>query len=203
MAFGVKQTSEYRSWTQILVEESEYSLVMRHAKRQRTFRRMYMTVFTLFLASFVFYCSLFYVGAYVDVGKIVGISYSDRAAMAQKRSASLKPISKRTFLSPFFDQFAMNRVYMRSGQSILATYALPDKSEATLFIRQCKGLPIIEIFGCQFTGEQTTLIQDRQNGFIRFTVSEEGFYYFDARAVKVPKSLLKQHVDYKVIWRRS
>ncbi len=204
MAFGIQQTRQARSWTQILVEESEYSLKMREAKRRQTFRRLYMSVFTLFLASGLLYCSMFYLSSFVDVGKTIGLSsYSERAQLARRNVAQLQPQSKRTLLSPFVDMFSMNRVYLRPGQSILATYSLPPDTVSQLYIRQCKRAPVLEVFSCEFSNIQTTTIADKTNGYVKFTITEAGFYYFDAKVIKRPKTELKKHHDYKIVWRRS
>lgn len=203
MSLAVRQTKKDKTWTAILIEESENSLQRRKAKREQTFRRMYSGVFVLVSAGFVLYCSLFYVGAFFDAGKIIGISQSVRAEKAQKNVRNMPRVKKRTLFSPVIEAFSMNRVYMRKGQTILATYSLPRNSKLSLKIKQCKSMPIVEVFKCEPLGEQGTVIRNRATGFIEFTVSEPGFYYFEDEVIKLPKTELKAFFDYRIVWQRG
>jgi len=203
MAFNVQQSSRTKSWTDLLVEESEHSLHVRKAKRKLTFRRMYHTVFVLFAASLLIYCSLFYITAFFDMGKVVGVSQLSRAETAQKNITSMETTKRRTLFSPFVDVFSTNRIYLRRGQSILGTYSLPHGTDMTMKIKQCKSMPVIEVFRCRFVDQQTTVVRNKTTGFIKFTVSEPGFYYFDAEVIKRPSTLLKQNKDYRVVWQRG
>ena len=203
MAFNVTQKKQNRSWTDLLVEKSEAAYQAVGERRQRTFRRMYMSVFVLFSASFLIYCSLFYIGAFYDMRSVIGSNQSARAVQAQKDVSQLKPETRRTLFSPFFDAFTLNRVYLRRNQSILATYSLPENVNMTLTIKQCKQMPVVEIFSCKFIGEQETHIRGKEQGFLKFTVSEPGFYYFKAEAVQLPRTELKLHHDFKVVWQRG
>ncbi len=203
MALTIKQTKKDRTWTSILLEESENSLKRRKARRAHTFRRMYSSVFVLASAGFVLYCSLFYVGAFVDAGKIVGVSQSARAEQAQKNVRNMPRTQKRTLFSPIMEGFSTNRIYLRKGQTILATYSLPRNAELSLKIKQCASQPILEVFQCKALGQQGTVIRNRSTGFIEFTVSEPGFYYFEDKVIKLPDTELKANYDYRIIWQRG
>ncbi len=203
MLLKFSKKSRERSWTEILVEESENSLRHRNAKRKRTFRRMYFSVFVSFAAIFALYCSLFYVGAFLDVGKIVGISQSDRAETTQKNVKSMARAKPRTIFSPLLDALSTNRIYMRRGQTIQATYSLPKNAKLVLKIKQCKSQPVFEIFKCDAIGQQTIEIKNRMTGFINFTVSESGFYYFSDQVTKPPNTDLKAFHDYRIVWQRG
>jgi len=203
MSFGIEQAPKNKSWTKLLLEESEFSLRTKQMKRERTFRRMYMTVFVLFGSTFLVICSLFYVGAFFDVGKIVGVSQADRAERA-KAQVSVSPNQKdRGFFAPLTDLMNVNRVYMRSGQTILATYSVPKGSEMTLIIHQCKSKPVLEVFDCELVGEQKKLIRNKTKGFIRFTVGNPGFYHFGEKVKIRGKDELKANAEYRVIWQRG
>ena len=203
MALAFKQTNHNKTWQDLLVEESEISLKRRKAVREWTFRRMYLSVFILVTAGFVLYCSLFYIGAFVDIGKIVGVSQSVRAQKAQQNVANMERAKTRTIFSPILDGFSLNRIYMRRGQSILATYSLPSNARLSLTIKQCKSQPILEVFTCTVLGEQSAEISNRLNGFIEFVVSEPGFYYFEDKVVKSSATNLKANYDYRIIWQRG
>ncbi|MBL4854816.1 MAG: hypothetical protein JKY25_11340 [Robiginitomaculum sp.] len=203
MLLNFSNKSRERSWTAILLEESENSLHRRKTKRKRTFRRMYLSVFVTLGAFFATYCSLFYIGAFLDVGKIVGISQSVRADNAQRNVRSMVQAKERTIFSPFLEALSTNRIYMRKGQTIQATYSLPSRSKLTLKIKQCKSKPILEIFNCEILGEQSIDINKRTTGFIEFTVSESGFYYFEDQVIKLPDTSLKAFFDYRIVWQRG
>ena len=203
MALTIKQTRKDKTWTSILLEESENSLKRRKAQRELTFRRMYTSVFVLVSAGFVLYCSLFYVGAFVDAGKIVGVSQSVRAEKAQHNVRNMLRTKKRTLFSPVIEAFSVNRIYMRRGQTILATYSLPRNTKLSLKIKQCASQPVFEVFNCKALGEQGTVIRHRSTGFIEFTVSEPGFYYFEDEVIKLPTTELKAYLDYRIVWQRG
>ena len=203
MSFKVQQKQLSRSWTDILLEESEYSLRRREAKRERTFRRMYMSVFTLFGAAFLIYCSLFYMGAFVDMGKVVGYSHVERVEKAENLLKTTKLSDKRSLLSVLAQKFDQNRVYLRKGQTIISTYSLPRGTVMTLKVKQCRSMPVVEIFRCQFKGEQKVTVRNRTSGTLKFSVSEPGFYYFETEVVKLPAKSLKNWQDYRVMWLRG
>jgi len=204
MAFNVEQKQRNRSWTDLLVEKSDLAYQQEGLRRKRTFRRMYMTVFVLSGAAFLIYCSMFYIGAFYDVRSLVlGTSQAERTASAQQNIETLKPETQRTLMSPFVDAFALNRVYLRKNQKIIATYSLPDDVRLVLEVKQCKQMPVVEVFSCKFIGQQQAVIRNNDQGHKTFTVSEPGFYYFKAEAVKAPNQELKLNHNYKVIWRRG
>ena len=203
MSFGIKQTTKNKSWTELLVEESDRSFRDRGARRSWTFRRMYMTVLNTFFALFCVYCSFFYIGAFVDVGKIVGVSQAQKAATAKSNIATIPAETDRTILSPFSDALLVKRIYMLQGQSIMATYSLPAKSSITLRVKQCNNIPIVEVFQCKFVGEQEKIVRDKTAGFVKFTAEAPGFYYFENTAIKFPSTELRVNHNYKIIWQRT
>ena len=202
-SFKVRTSENNKSWTQILVEESDYSLRQRNARRDYSFRRWYSSVIILFSALFLVYCSLFYVGAFIDVGNIVGISQSQRAEDAKKNASSLPTTLPDTPYNKIKEKFAVNRIYLRANQSILATYSLPAGTELQLKIQQCESLPVIEVFQCRFVGQQATKVRNKTAGFVKFTVTQPGFYYFEDLVIKTPNTELKPSQDYQVIWLRG
>lgn len=203
MSFNVQQKRMNRSWTDILLEESDYSLRKRKAKRERTFRRMYMSVFILFGAAFMVYCSLFYMGAFMDVGKVVGLSHVKRAENAEHMLKSTQIGENKSLFAALMGKFNQNRVYMRKGQKIISTYSLPRGTVMTLKVKQCKSMPIVEIFSCKFKGEQKITLRNKTSGTLKFNIQEPGFYYFDTEVVQLPATPLKNWRDYRVMWVRG
>lgn len=204
MSLGFKQSAKNRTWTQIMVEESEISLRARKTSRNLTFRRMYLSVFVSFGAAFLVYCSLFYVGAFVDVGKVIGVSQSDRALKVKMSVTDIQlPARRVPVISPLQDAFSVNRVYLRKGQAIQATYTMPPGTKLTLKIKQCEQLPVVEVFKCRFAGVKELHIDGNSAGSKTFRVNQPGFYYFDDQVVRLPGTELKANHDYKVIWLRG
>lgn len=203
MGLQVQQHKKNRTWSRIILEESDQALRLRGEKRKRTFRRMYMTVFVMFGSVALLYSSLFYVGSFIDPGKIIGISRVERAQNAQRKAPYMQTSAPRTLLSPVLDSFALNRVYLRKGQAIQATYSIPQGTYIHLKIRQCHSRPIFEIFDCQFIAEQKTTINNKTQGSIRYQVLESGFYYFEDKVIKGASTKLKRNVDYRVVWQRA
>ena len=203
MSLTFKQARHIKSWQDLMIEESENSLRKRKGIRDWTFRRMYLSVFMLIGAGFMLYCSLFYIGAFIDIGEIVGVSQSSRAQKAQQNVTSMANAKPRTILSPIIDGFSINRIYMRKGQSILATYSLPSNVTLSLSIKQCDAKPILEVFSCTVLGEQTAKVSNRSNGFVEFIVSEPGFYYFEDAVIRLPDTSLKAFYDYRIVWIRG
>ncbi len=203
MSLKLKQTKDTKSWSQLAVEESDFSLKARNEVRQHTFRRMYMSVFIWFAAAFLFYCSLFYVGAFVDVGKVLGVSQAKRAAKVENNAQAMRAQQDRNLLSPISDALSINRVYLRKGQTIQATYSVPNGTQMLLSIKQCKRMPVLEIFTCNFKSEQERLIRNGRTGVVKFIATEPGFYYFEDQVTLQQGTTLKLNHDYKVIWQRA
>ncbi len=203
MGFAVRQKKNDKSWTELLVEESERSLRERGARRKLTFRRMYSTVFTLFLTSIIVYSSLFYAGAFFDAGQIIGYSEKVRQDKIKAELARYNPEEKGSIFAPLIGAFKLNRIYLRKGQTIRASYALPRGSELELSIHHCKSLPVVEVFKCHFVGSQKRMVKNSTAGKVTFRVNESGFYYFKAKAIKKPDTKIRLHSDYKVLWQRG
>lgn len=203
MNFKLTQTNHSKSWSRLAINESQFSESELNEVRQRRFKRLCISVFVWVSAIFLLYCSLFYVGAYVDAGKVVGLSQAKRIAKVKNKIMQGQDLQQRHLLSPIADAFSMNKVYLREGQIIQATYSVPSGTKIHLKVKQCKSQPILEIFKCKFIGEQEKLIQKGSAGIVTFIISESGFYYFDDKATQLSGTDLKPNYDYKVIWQRA
>lgn len=203
MSFKLHQSRDKKSWKRILVEESEYNLHVKGEMRERTFRRMYFTVFVWFATIFLLYISLFYIGAFFDAGKVIGISQSQRADKSVVKAKTIKAQQKRNVLSPISDRLSVNRVYLRKGQTVQAIYALPDNTLMTVQIKQCKSQPVLEVFKCKFIDAQEKRIRNGGTGVVKFLATQSGFYYFEDEVVTLPGQVLKLNYDYKITWQRG
>jgi len=200
MSLGIQQSGQNKTWTSLLLEESEFSLKARKKSREHTFRRMYMSVFVLFGAAFLIICSLFYIGAFIDVGKVVGVSQADRV---ERSKIEMKAGGNTGPLATLSNLFKMDRVYMRAGQTIVATYDIPQGAEMTLVIKQCKNRPIVEVFDCKLIGEQTKKVSSKNKGFFRFAVANPGFYHFGQKVKKRGGTELEANSEYQIVWQRG
>ena len=200
MSFGIQQSGSNKTWTSLLLEESEFSLKAKKKSREHTFRRMYMTVFVLFGAAILVISSLFYLGAFMDVGKVVGVSHADRVERSKvemSQSGKTGPIATLQAL------FNLDRVYLRAGQTIVATYDIPRGAEMTLVIKQCKSRPVIEVFDCKLIGEQTKKVTSKDKGFFRFAVNTPGFYHFGQNVRQKGGKQLQAGSEYRIVWQRG
>ncbi len=202
MGFTINQSRRTDSWKRILLEESDHSLQSRGAKRMRTFRRMYLTVFVWFCVPVLLYASLFYIGAFINIGEIAGISYAKQTENAFFNVTKVKTDKKPNVFTPLIEVFSANRVYLRQGQSIQAYYTLPVGTHVRLIIKQCKSKPVIEVFKCDQITTQEKRIPYGKTGTVNFTAQAPGFYYFEDIMTKLPKMGPKEQGKYKIIWRR-
>lgn len=203
MSFGIQQSGSNKSWTSLLLEESEFSLKAKKKSREHTFRRMYMTVFVLFGAAILIISSLFYVGAFLDVGKVVGVSQADRVERSKASMAASKNPGSSGPIANLKNLFQLDRVYLRAGQTIVATYDIPKGAEMTLIIKQCQSRPIVEVFDCKLIGEQKKKIGSKNKGFYRFSVTKPGFYHFGQNVKKRGGQELESGTEYSVVWQRG
>ncbi len=151
-----------------------------------TKRRGFAGVITLIFGLGLCYASLPYIGAFVNVGKIVGVSEIDRTLGTASALAAQK-------------QRQYKKVYMRAGQSLVADYSIPKHSTLELHIMRCANRPVLEVFKCTPIAEQTVAITQTGKGLRQFTVPVAGFYYFGDNYAKNSKS----EAPYKLIWRRT
>jgi hypothetical protein len=203
MGLTFQQKDRYRSRTDIIINDPKTKLKKRRMVRADAFRQILSSLLVLGSIAFVVYCSSLYFGAFVDVGEVVGSSQTIRAEKAKASIRQVPRIRQNSFISPISDYLATDRLYIRRGQSVLATYSLPKSSKLYLSIQQCKTIPVIEIFKCTPVGEQSKSISNKTTGFVEFSASRPGFYHFQDRAVKLSRKQLIANTDYRVSWQRG
>lgn len=203
MGLTFKQTDKLRSRADIILDAPEN----RHKKykmiRAHTLRRILSNIFIWSSLVFVVYCTSLYIGAFLDIRDITGSSQLIHAQKVKATVDQMPSEKQRTILSPIIERFAIDRIYMRRGQSILATYSLPNKSQLHLTIKQCKTLPVLEIFWCQKVSDESKIISNKTTGFVEFTVARQGFYHFKSSVTKTPNTVLNTNFDYRVVWQRG
>ena len=151
---------------------------------------------SLSFAGFLVYFSLHYVGAFINIGKIVGVS-SKTLDLDEGPQGARKLTSAISYRSEF------KRIYLRGGQAISVEYALPEGASLDLSVLQCDQRPVLEVFKCKPVGERTVKIRQKAQGSSTIYVSEPGFYYFADKVTLADGERAKRGRSYQIVWRRS
>lgn len=183
----------------------KYSASLRPIRRGQSYpassRRSMATILIWCIAPILLFCSQFYLGAFIDLGQIIGQSQSMRAKKTAQNTTR-ESIEKQTALTKIIDNQFRNKVYLRAGQSIQASYAIPPSANIELVIKQCKSLPVIEVFNCKNIAEQRRTISSGTSGMLQFSVSVAGFYNFSSTASKLRNEMIDPQ-EYRVFWQRT
>jgi len=154
------------------------------------------TLISLSLAGVLVYSSLHYIGAFVNVGKIVGVS-------SKTLDLDDGPQGARKFTSVISHNSKFKRIYLRKGQAISVEYALPAGASLDLTILQCDQRPVLEVFQCKPVGERKLKIRQKTQGSSTIYVSEPGFYYFADKVTLKSGARAKRGQSYEIVWRRA
>lgn len=151
---------------------------------------------SLSLAGLLVYSSLHYIGAFVDIGKVVGVS-------SRTLDLDSGPQGARKLTSSLSHRSDFKRIYLRKGQAISVEYALPSGARLDLSILQCEQRPVLEVFNCKPIGERTVKIRQKTQGSSTIYVSEPGFYYFADKVTLADGLPAKRGQSYEIVWRRA
>jgi len=203
MGLKFKQGGDVRTRADILLDAPENRRQKRKIMFGRAFQNIFSSVIIVGGVGFITYCSSLYMGSVVDIGDITGKTRLERTQKIKATVDEMPLIKKRTLIFPVFEYLAVDRIYLRRGQSILATYSLPKNSQLNLTFNQCKAVPVLEIFRCKTVSDQSETIGNKTTGFVEFTALRSGFYHFKNSVTKSPNSTLKPYLDYTVVWQRG
>lgn len=167
---------------------------IRQAK-QMGFLRSCFTAAALLCGGGMIYVAMHYVPAFVKPQEVLKLVSTDMPRPERDAFGGDSILGKT--VGPYIDMFAMERSFLKAGQTIDVKYALPEGARMDVSIRQCRRLWIVEVFECQTVSQETVRVQGHQ-GTQRFTLSTTGFYHFDEK-VTLPRA----DEDYRVIWKRS
>ena len=165
----------------------------REAENSMTKKRFFATFAALFLCVILGYSSLFYVPAYVDFTKPVGLSTQDTKLPKTSENPGA--------LGSYMDVFKMRRGYLSQGQNLILNYDLSPGITVTASIGRCKSPPIVEVFHCQKIDEQSFKVRSLRSGKEIFTIQKPGFYYFDEVVTQADGSPTDK--PYYVKWSRG
>jgi len=140
---------------------------------------------SLIIGGVLIYTSLPYASAFVNVGKIVGLSKIDRQVTL--------------FRADVTNTAPVKKVYLRQGQGLRVHYDMPVGAELDLTVMRCQSRPVIESWSCSNPMKQVIEITESTSGIREISAPEPGFYYFtDSVTLSgAPES------DYTLIWKRT
>ncbi len=147
---------------------------------------------SLIIGGTMCYVSLHYIPAFFNPKKIIGISNATQSVN------SVKAEKEGFILGAYLDAFSLKRTYLRDGQTIQASYDLPDGMDIELSIKRCRPIMIVEVFKCENVGEKTVLITNDRSGTQQFKFQGKGFYMFDERIVRKTSG-----ESFRVVWSRA
>ncbi len=164
-------------------------------RRSMSNRRLIGSGLSIFAGLFFAYTAMFYVPAFFNFQKTLGISSQDiKIGGLGSTEESSNPLKAYT------DIFKLRRGYFRSGQVIQVGYEISPGTKLSLEIKKCNSAPILEIIHCDSFQTQTIDVSEPLRGAQSFRVSEPGFYYYSEQITDTAgQSTSKPFV---VVWRR-
>ena len=155
-------------------------------------KRFLGTFTSLFVGLILVYSSIFYVPAFLDMQKVMGMS---------TEKIKLPRVSEKSrALSSYANFFKIRRGYIRRGQALTLEHDLAPGTIMTASISRCSAPPVIEVFYCRnIEGQQIKITSDLP-GKRNFIMRKPGFYYFDELITNKDGS--KTDSEYKVLWSR-
>lgn len=156
--------------------------------------RFFCTFASLFAALVLVYASVFYVPAYLNVQKTLGLSTQDGKLPNQSA------LSDANRMNNYARLFTLRRGYFRAGQTLRLDHDLPPGTTMVVSISRCSAPPVIEAFYCMNIEGHQIKITDPGPGTRTFTMQKPGFYYFDET---VYNKLRDSDPSFEVVWTRN
>lgn len=154
------------------------------------------SVLTFCVAATLVYAGIHYIGAYIDISKIAGLS-------AKTLDLDSGPQGARKLTSKFTDRADIKKIYLREGQALSVEYALPENANLDLIVSQCSPRPVIEVFNCKPISQRIVKVRDKSQGSSVIYVQEPGFYNFSEKVVLSQGKPSKRGKSYALVWRRA
>ncbi|WP_017930459.1 hypothetical protein [Robiginitomaculum antarcticum] len=142
------------------------------------------------------YAGLHYVGAFIDLNKIAGVS-------ARTLDLNAGPQGVRKLTAPLTNRSNVKKIFLREGQALSVEYALPDNANLDLIVSRCSPRPIIEVFNCEPVSSRIVKIRNKTQGSSTIFVQEPGFYNFSEKVVMGAGKTAKRGKSYALVWRRA
>lgn len=153
-------------------------------------------VIKLSLLLVIVYALFKYIPAYVNFNRIINTATSQPASQFGAQYLTDTP-SKWGVAAPLRDYVKMRKAYVRGGKSLQVQYILPQNAQATLTIKRCKNVPIIELFGCQVVQTETIDISGNTIGTQRLQMIDTAMYVLESQVH------VNNNERYDIVWRRT
>jgi len=184
-----------RSFKQMILAAAMYE-----PKRSMSNIRLVGSALSISMGMALVYASIFYVPAFFDFRNAMHVMGIDQEQKPLVLEAQSKTSDRWGVLKPYVELFRLPRGYLRSGQKLHVEYALSPGTELQLQIRRCVSYPILEVFRCDDSHDQTVKISSPLQGAQTFRVSEAGFYYYTGQTFNRDGS--EEVRPYAVSWQR-
>lgn len=159
--------------------------------------RVFLTAATLLFAAFMYYVAMHYVPALASPRQIFRLATETETIPKGESEFDIAPASTfEKLMGPYYKLFALDRTYMRRGETIKIKFDIPRTSTVDLHILQCKRFWVVEIFKCtpinQFSSQKGP-----GRGIATFKLGDEGFYHFRHQV-----NGLNETDKYRLVWER-
>lgn len=145
----------------------------------------------------MYYVAMHYVPALANPRQILKLATESQTLPPSEVDFKFEDQSAlEKIMGPYYNLFALDRAYMRAGESIAIKYDLPQNATAHLDIVQCRRFWVIEIFNCKVVSQFGTSKTAGQ-GIATFALKDPGFYHFRHRV-----DGLDETQSYRLIWER-
>ncbi|PHR55553.1 MAG: hypothetical protein COA43_15305 [Robiginitomaculum sp.] len=196
MSIVAQNTARTDSWSNLQLDEDEVR------ERERKKIKLTNILFWPVIIACI-YVSTFYIGAFFDAGKMIGVGYADRADRSKNRIAQAEITHKHSIIPPLAHVFTPTKMFFKAGQTIQLNYALPDETSIVARIKQCDSVPLFEVFKCKFVNIKEQRASNAGRGTLTFTVESNGFYYFEHEVSLLSGTVLEHYYEYQASWQRS
>lgn len=145
----------------------------------------------------MYYVAMHYIPALASPGKTIRVATETRIVPKNETQFDIEPLSAfEKILGPYHKLFAMDRAYMRGGETIQIKFDIPQTTTVDLDIVQCRRIWVIEIFNCKVMSQFTSQ-KGPGRGIATFTLGDDGFYHFRHRV-----NGLNPSDTYLLVWER-
>lgn len=159
--------------------------------------RVFFTALVILFGALMYYVAMHYLPALSNPRKVLRLATETATLPTGSDEFTFKePSAFETLMGPYYSLFAMDRSYMRAGESVQIKYEIPEGSTVQLDIVQCARVWVVEIFDCDIVN-QFSVTKTARRGISTYALGDSGFYHFRHRI-----DGLKEADNYRLTWKR-
>lgn len=167
-------------------------------RRPMGLARVFFSALVLLFAGFMYYVAMHYVPVLSNPRKILRLATETATLPPGTNEFDFEEASAfEKLLGPYYNLFALDRSYMRAGESIQIKYEIPEGTTVQLDIVQCRRVWAIEIFNCDVVS-QFSATKTNRKGIASYALGDPGFYHF-----RHTVNGLKDSDTYQLTWERA